>query len=402
MDMSLNLLNNIRHSGVEINKKGNKNSLKEGPVSNGFEKILDKTKTKKEDISDIKENDSSNEILSKEQIEEEIEKLDDKSSEEIKEFLVNLLNMIGIEPKEDFKLNIEELKSFIKNLVQSNFDIKEVLKNDTLPNSLKELLSQLDMTKDVEATDLEALVKKFIVNSKSDNMLKKPEVEEKLFQVSQETKDTVKDSTKSNLSNDKNKDDSSSKTLTKEEKLLQKLSGEKQETGVVKFNNFFTTQSNNNVENISKENMFVNKATFNQDIIKSIKYMNLNNIQELTVKINPKHLGELTINLIMDGEAMKAQLKSSNKDTFAMLNANVKEIMDKLSNDTMKIQTVEVSIYNEDTTYFNNGSENEKGNFSRNNKAKDAEVLGDTIEEVNLEEAMSNTKNSDDMLNVLV
>ncbi len=78
---------------------------------------------------------------------------------------------------------------------------------------------------------------------------------------------------------------------------------------------------------------------------------------------------------------MRAQLKASNKDTVALLNANLKDITEKL-NENIKIQQVEVAIYNEDTTYFSsNERENRQGFNGEQNKSKVSAITEETESE---------------------
>lgn len=105
----------------------------------------------------------------------------------------------------------------------------------------------------------------------------------------------------------------------------------------------------------------INKSNFVADIIKSVKFMELNEVKDLTVKVFPKELGEIVIKVVMDGGAMKAQLTAANKDTYNLLNSNLVELNQKLSESPIKIAEFNLNIYYGDTTFFSkDGSEQQQ------------------------------------------
>ncbi|MBU5225381.1 flagellar hook-length control protein FliK [Clostridium senegalense] len=416
--MELNFLNTIRKDIVENLPQKEKSVSKDKENSNTFQKLLDKGKTNTDEkkISNNEKVSGSNEVKSEkveekleEKVEECIQNLDENSLEELKKQIVNLLAKVYPDEIQVENISNKQLKDLICKFINDNCDFSEILNKNSLDESLTKLLSQLNMDENINDSSIKELIEKSLkeaINSfkKEVNNAENKEMPKLVVDIKENSKDSLKDNTKEN--SNKNNNDSSKNLLKseliKEDKLLEKISGEKQELPLNKFNNLLSKISNNPVEDIPKDNLLINKTSFNEDIIKSIKYMNLNNIQDLVVKVNPKHLGEIVINLTMEGDMMKAQLKAVNKETVALLNANVKEIMDKLTNDTIKIQNVEVSVYNEDTTYFNDGSYKENQS-NENNKEKNNNINGtENIDESNLNSESEDKDSNDDMLNVLV
>ena len=82
----------------------------------------------------------------------------------------------------------------------------------------------------------------------------------------------------------------------------------------------------------------INKATFADDLIKDVKFMSNNSLKELTVKINPGNLGEITIKLVQEDGVMKANLKANSKETTALLSQNLAEIKKQISEQNIKIE----------------------------------------------------------------
>nr|WP_307890072.1 flagellar hook-length control protein FliK [Clostridium botulinum] len=181
---------------------------------------------------------------------------------------------------------------------------------------------------------------------------------------------------------------------SKEDKLLKGLLEDKQQSAGEKINkavNFMSHLKNSTDINelSSKEalgNLVINKNTMNADIIKSIKYMELNNVKDLTVKIMPKELGEVFIKLTMEGGIMKANIGATTKEAYNLLNSNMQLIEDKLQNSGIKVQELSLNIYNEDTTFFKQG--NEKGKNSNPSKSGNKENLS-SMDEIPEEENIS-------------
>lgn len=163
-------------------------------------------------------------------------------------------------------------------------------------------------------------------------------------------------------------------TAKSEESILQKIiDGDSSEDKISKVTNFMTqlknVDTNNSVQNLGE--MVINKNSFDSDMIKTLKYMDINNVKELTVKINPKELGEITINLTMQEGKLKAVLTASNKDAYNLLNANLQDLSNKIQTNDIKIQGLSLNIYSEDATFFRDesGKDQHQGGSQQNKDA---------------------------------
>ena len=110
------------------------------------------------------------------------------------------------------------------------------------------------------------------------------------------------------------------------------------------------TIQNQGVDTVKE--LTINKATFADDLIEDVKYMSNNGLKELTVKINPGNLGEITIKLAEEDGVMKANLKADSKETAALLAQNLANIKNHLSEQNIKIGDVNIELYQDDTTFF--------------------------------------------------
>lgn len=119
----------------------------------------------------------------------------------------------------------------------------------------------------------------------------------------------------------------------------------------------------------------INKATFADDLIKDVKFMNTNSLKELTVKVNPGNLGEITIKLVQEDGVIKANLKANSKDTTALISQNLSDIKKQLGEQNLKIADVNIELYQDDTTFFSEQSfggqlsEEQRRNNTRNSNA---------------------------------
>lgn len=141
-------------------------------------------------------------------------------------------------------------------------------------------------------------------------------------------------------------------------------------------NRFETVRIDNSIPVEGK--VTINKATFNQDFIKAVKFMDLNNLKELSVKVLPKDLGEIVIRLSMDNGVMKANIIATNKDTYNLLNSQLPAISNQLAEQNMTIQNFSLSLYNGDNFLFNgdgSSKENTKQQGKNNIKVEAIEDL---------------------------
>ena len=140
----------------------------------------------------------------------------------------------------------------------------------------------------------------------------------------------------------------------------------------------------------------VSRETVATDVASNVKYMVKNQVEQLTVKIYPKELGEITIKIISEDGIMKADIKSTSKETYNLLNSNMEEIKKHLSNESLIIKEVNIGLY-EDTTYYSgqgfsnefNNERNKENYFVEDNDSinihkEENEEISEEISNVNL------------------
>ncbi|MGO5072777.1 flagellar hook-length control protein FliK [Clostridium sporogenes] len=375
------------------------------------------SKLNKEDIQKIK-NKLEEQGFSKEEL-DSIKSLEDLKNlvEKIKDAgdldsFVALVNSIlqclysgqNVKLGKELEQNLDKLKVLLNNLSEGNGNKEQLLME--IKDILGEEFNKLNLT-DKNSLDRDLLE---TFSNKLQTQIEKEPNEEKvslLKNIKNEMENILKEESNNNklsvepkinvdepLVLEEETDSYNLKENTsKEDKFLKGLLEDKEQSAGEKINktvNFMSHLKNSTDINqlSSKEtlgNLVINKNTMNADIIKSIKYMELNNIKDLTVKIMPKELGEVFIKLTMEGGIMKANIGATTKEAYNLLNSNMQLIEDKLQNSGIKVQELSLNIYNEDTTFFKQGNEKgENSNPSKSNDKADLSSMDEIPEEENI------------------
>ncbi|MBE6086976.1 MAG: flagellar hook-length control protein FliK [Clostridium beijerinckii] len=340
-----------------------------------------------EDIDkDTKELNEKLEELEKESKTASKDKLKDILSE-----LLSLLAKLGIKQDSisangaiNSKVGVDGTNSTLSNSGLNSImeKIVELLKNDSVkskldPNSLnlmEKLLGNLNNNIKEKGTESAKNNLKGIMSEISDLLENKQNTGNKVL--------TLEDMLSKNYSQDNSESDNSSAsknntpTTSKEEKFLNSLVDDNKDDSLNKINLFASRTStiqNQGVNNT--RGLTINKATFVDDLIKDVKFMNTNSLKELTVKVNPGNLGEITIKLVQEDGVIKANLKANSKDTTALISQNLSDIKKQLGEQNLKIADVNIELYQDDTTFFSEQSfggqlsEEQRRNNTRNSNA---------------------------------
>lgn len=101
-----------------------------------------------------------------------------------------------------------------------------------------------------------------------------------------------------------------------------------------------------------------------EDIVQVVEYLNNNNIEELSVKMNPKDLGEINIKLIKTKSEEKCIITLSKEESFNLLKENINEIKTHLSSLEINVKEISVEIRSDNQNDF---SDNLNHHFNKNN-----------------------------------
>jgi flagellar hook-length control protein FliK len=361
-------------TSTKLNDKDNSGTVNEQKSSNEVQDKSSSNKAEDKDSSEINKLKDKLEELDKESKSASKDKINDVLNE-----LMNLLAQLGINQKDmmstDGKTNSDALQKMIENTSSSNN------LNSAMDNLMK-LLQTSSVKDELDAGSLNLIQK--ILGNMNDNSNSSKEVKSGIKDLMSEISNildekqngkvlTLEDLLNKNYSQNSNEnstenESSNSNTLpdnketSKEDKFLNSLADDKG-NATDKINLFASRNQviqNQVVQNQgtvdASKNLVINKATLVQDVIKDVSFMNNNGLKELTVKINPDNLGEVTISLTQEDGVMKANLKATSSDTANLLAQNLTDIKNQLNDKNIRINEINIELYQEDTTFFKNGN----------------------------------------------
>ena len=294
---------------------------------------------------------------------------------------IDLKEGLVLSEKNDFKDIQSILNEFVFVLDE---DVMPNLDNDVLKEDLSKLKNEVEVFNNILSSNIPTLDEKRVVGLKSiiKEKISTAEINSNIV-VDKEIEDEVTTTPVVEEETSDNSSEWSKNSFDNEEKVLNSILNDEEDNKVTtKFTLINNNISSRNIEKVDAPKV-INRANMVEDIVKSVKYMNSNNIKELVVRINPKDLGEVAIRVIQEDGIMKANLKASSKETYSILSQNLGDIKRYLGEQNIKIQQVDISLY-EDTTYFKEEFQGQAFNQERRENQssnKQIEVNSSLIEE---------------------
>lgn len=381
------------------NKSSNGNfksvmSSKEDSLS----KTTEDNKTTVENVSkDI------NEAIDKTEV---MEKIEDGTKEEIIEEVMVLLQALNIPVIDNSNLPI---KIYLESGNTSSLDCINTLKNinylseiadlnissELINNNNSNVLENIDLNEETSSNIINLPIKEIVktLNLEEDKVVTTDNIDKILTVLCDKDGNEIKkdkfievvDSSKGESKKDTSQGvemlkmvfniDKSNGEQKGEEDILAKLMTMDEDTNkgkdyIVEDTPIFTevlNSKNDVASNIISEvkPVAVSRETVATDVVSNVNYMVKNQVEQLTVKIYPKELGEITIKIISEDGIMKADIKSTSKETYTLLNSNMEEIKKHLSNESLIIKEVNIGLY-EDTTYYSGQGFSNEFNDERN------------------------------------
>lgn len=385
--MEIGSISNI----IQNLSSNSKNVSGEKKNNTAFEEIIKNEKNTNKVVEESNATENKDKIS--ENIEEVSKTVENGTDEEVLEAVMSLLQLLNIKIEDNTALPIKvDLSNVAIEPTDNSFLIENFLNNNNEKINLdlsidinkefaEDILSKVDnLLSLIEDVDGNKITKNQIFEVIGNEITKEVSfeevpVKEDISNGIEIIKMVVNDES---LFVTKNDDDILSKLLGEEittsnldeDTLEVKNNMNYEENGV--FSDVISSLENRNVftDKFENEPVTVTKETAPVDIVNNIKYMSRNLIQQLTVKVYPKELGEVTIKLLSEEGIMRADIKATSKETYNLLNSNLEEIKNYLNNENIEIKEVNISLYNEDTTYFSgqgfqeDNSENNERIFS--------------------------------------
>ena len=166
-------------------------------------------------------------------------------------------------------------------------------------------------------------------------------------------------------------------------------------------NNIAMTNNNANLE-VKTENLephVVRSEYIVNDLVESINYLKVNNLEEIKVKMNPKDLGELHIKIIKENNVEKVFITLHNSESFKLVKDNVAEIKNHLNNLDINVNEVNVEMKSENRDDF---SQNLNQQFNKGNNKQQRRAVKFEIENENESSIENDLLKTDSNINRLI
>lgn len=299
------------------------------------------------------------------------------NEEEISKIL-SLLNQIICKNENPTDTKNNSLNEVVENLNKSNKTDEKINLISYLIKNIDDLDSEtLDYKADTfnyTMKELKSELNKIISNNSSNE--EKPLDELDIFNINKPRVEVKKDTSNKELDMLKdiaNNNDFEKINLNINNKLINNTAGQPHSIGQPSYKNI--------------------ESNISYDTIKNIKYMDLNNIQELTINLRPKELGQMNIQLLKENNEMKVILTVHSKEALDLANKNISDIKGHLENANINIKNIVINMEIENTytnenfekSFSNNQNEQDQNN--KNNKRSsniDDEETKEIIKEDNL------------------
>ncbi|UWD48910.1 flagellar hook-length control protein FliK [Clostridioides difficile] len=346
--------------------------------------VKDKKETSNQNISSNKSEDSDNECHLEEDKSNHLEEEStyEKDCSKNNEILQQLLNLLKNSNEKD-----KDINSILNGIEKLNIsdELKQELKlNKNILNNIVKQNTELNKADINTSNDMQNLDMMKLREILDDNVNENFEVISKTTEDDNKSIDLYNfDSNRmDNLNSNKKRDDSSD--------ILEKLAG----INGNKSGNFGQVINKSiDMNKIKNDNVNLKQIESNvmDDSIKAIKHMKTNDIQELTIRLRPKELGDMNIQLLKDNESMKAVVTVFNKDVFDSINKNITDLKQHLELTNVNIKDVSVQMHSDnrstsdtfDKAFEQQNRQNNKENMNKqdtNNKRNNI-VIEDEIKE---------------------
>lgn len=277
------------------------------------------------------------------------------------------LNIISNGNENDMNLLSSEEFEILKSL-KNNFENKfEIINNETIGIKLNdkeiEVLKKLDnimsnnkIGNDNEIPEIKKLDNVEIENSEN-RINDKIVNNEKFSQL-----ETNNATDKLNLIRNNELDEKIDKELNTLENIL---NGDNDNNFIIN-NNPLINKDTNLINVASRQEIpTIRQEYIGEDIIKMIKYLKSSGQEEITIKISPRELGDMTIKLINNHEEASVAIVISKSDVFNLVNENQSEIAKHLKDLNINVKDISVEMKGNTQNSF---SSNLNQEFERNNK----------------------------------
>lgn len=383
-----NLLNNCLINNNANLKKSNTTDNNPTPSSiNEFKDILSVLSFKQVSSKTMSNNisNSSNNVTSN----------DDYEEKDIREMDSEDILILDIGENNNFSNMISSLVTLLDN---DKIDIKDLIdiiedinSSDELEESMSKLLSELNipiilmdnsLSKEDTTSSIDINIETELIESNNNSIVMMSNENSSLIDINENNNKIdefisyLENSSESLTDNDITDILSKLNNIYNEDESNNKLNSNKKKEVTVSLDNFNIDIAHNKAINLNGVEFSEDIQGASSKILEKIataihEKMSIPNLNtktiEIRLKLHPKHLGELTIDILNNDGKMNIKIFSENPSIKEYISSSMKELISSLNNKNLAIDDIEVLTLGDSSSSFNN---NPNGSNSSNSSQK--------------------------------
>lgn len=114
----------------------------------------------------------------------------------------------------------------------------------------------------------------------------------------------------------------------------------------------------------------VNKADIIKQVVNNAKILITNNKKEMTINLNPEHLGKLTLKVVSENGSLSAKILTENDTVKQAIESNMDSLKESLKNQGLEISQFSVSVGQEQRHHQNQNAQEMMNKISKSLKVK--------------------------------
>ena len=315
------------------------------------------------------------------------------------DLVLNILNNIQIlNPQKEIveiDINHDKLDIISENTIDLNMDYKMIQNESGYSNNIDDILN-IFMDNNIESNNLfhELLgnnryklssddIDLSDISNKNDNLLdsKFDQNIEETINSSSEIYNELEISSLNNKNTILEKEKSN-----KDIETLESILNKDNTSNFIVYNNMnFDKDISSTVDIKNQVLTNIRKEYIESDVVKTIKYLSTNGLEEITIKISPKELGDMTIRLIKTEEETNVNIVLSKEDMFEIVSENISDIVQHLDELDINIKDISIDMKKDNQNSFSenlNHEFNKKNQENQKRRNKVEKMIVETIEEI--------------------
>lgn len=124
---------------------------------------------------------------------------------------------------------------------------------------------------------------------------------------------------------------------------------------------FLNSEDNGESLKVLTKPILLRKEQIVADMVKTVDFVAKEGVQKLKIQLSPKELGDMLVEIVKTDEKVKMTLTLSDADLYKLVEKNIKDINNQLSDMAIKVNEVSVELETDlSSAFFNSDGKNSK------------------------------------------